>query len=168
MFIISGRITGMQSGVSFVLIVIDNGDADYVRMKIYNKNTGEIYYDNEPGKSEAADPNTVTGANSVVKIISNEQSKQTAVTEMPATEQLDFTVTANPNPSSSFFTVRVNAQQDKGAVLIRVRDINGRVVEQHTVAPRSTLVVGSSWIPGTYILEIQQNGSRKTTKLIRY
>ncbi len=164
----SGRITGMQSGVSFVLTVIDNGDADYVRMKIYNKNTGEVYYDNEPGKSEADDPTTITGVNSVVKIIGNEQRRNTAPQQMQATEQIDFTVTAMPNPSPSAFTVRVNAQQDKGAVFIRVRDINGRVVEQQTVAARSTIVIGNTWIPGTYILEIQQNGVRKTTKLIRY
>lgn len=164
----SGRIIGMQSGVSFVLTVIDNGDADYVRMKIYNKNTGEIYYDNESGKSEAEDPTTVTGVNSEVQIINNEQRRQTAPEVVQTTEQLDFTVTAMPNPSPSAFTVQVNAQQDKGAVIIRVWDNNGRVVEQHTVAARSTLVIGNSWVPGFYILEIQQNSSRKTTKLIRY
>ncbi|MEO5946085.1 MAG: reprolysin-like metallopeptidase [Chitinophagaceae bacterium] len=164
----SGRISGMQSGVNFVLTVIDNGDADYVRMKIYNKNTGEIYYDNEPGKSEAENPTTVTGVNSEVKIINNQQSKQTEQEVVQTTEQLDFSVTAMPNPSPSAFTVQVNAQQDKGAVHIRVWDNNGRVVEQHTVAARSTLVIGNSWVPGFYILEIQQNSSRKTTKLIRY
>ena len=164
----SGRITGMQSGVSFILTVIDNGDADYVRMKIFNKNTGEVYYDNEPGKSEAADPSTVTGVNSVVKIINSEPRRQTNMQEMVSVEQLDLTITARPNPSSSSFAVRVNAPQDKGAVSLRVMDINGKVIEQHKVAARSTLVIGSSWKPGTYILEIQQNGSRKTSKLIKY
>jgi hypothetical protein len=164
----SGKITGGQSGVSFVLTVIDNGNADYVRMKIYNKNTGEIYYDNEPGKSEAENPTTVTGANSEVTVINNQQQMPTAAVEMQATELLDFTVTAMPNPSPSAFTVQVNAQQDKGAVTIQVIDASGRVVEQHTVAARSTLVIGSSWLPGTYILNIQQKGSRKTTKVIRY
>ena len=137
-------------------------------MKIYNKNTGEVYYDNEPGKSETDEPTTITGKNSEVKVISNGPRRQAAPEEMQATEQLDFNVTALPNPSSSAFTVHVNAKQNNGSVLIRVTDINGRVVEQHTVAARSTVVIGSSWIPGTYILEIQQNKSRKTTKLIRY
>ena len=88
--------------------------------------------------------------------------------EMVSVEQLDLAVTARPNPSSSSFAVRVNAPQDKGAVLLRVMDINGKVIEQHTVAAGSNLVIGSSWKPGTYILEIQQNGSRKTSKLIKY
>lgn len=163
----TGKITGLQSGVNFILTVVDNGDVDLVRMKIFNKNTGEIYYDNEPGKGEAAEPTTVTGLGSVVKIL-NSVPRKAMATEMQVVAPLDITVSALPNPSATAFTVQVQAPQDKGAVVLRVMDMSGRVVERHTVAANTTLVLGRAWRRGTYVLEIQQNGVYKTIKLIRY
>lgn len=70
----SGKVTGDQSGYSFILTVIDGQAAggsgtDLIRMKIYNKNTGQVMYDNQPGASDAADPVTAVGSNSLITLV---------------------------------------------------------------------------------------------------
>jgi hypothetical protein len=68
----SGRIVGGQSGINFIMNVIDGAldgtGIDKARIKIYNKNTGQVFYDNEPGSSDAANPTTPVGTNSTVVI----------------------------------------------------------------------------------------------------
>jgi hypothetical protein len=55
-----GKINGV-SGYDFIVTVIDGnlaggGGADKFRIKIWNKTTGVIVYDNQMGASDAADP----------------------------------------------------------------------------------------------------------------
>lgn len=42
------------------------GGADRIRIKIFNKNTSRVIYDNQPGASDAADPLTVVGSGSTL------------------------------------------------------------------------------------------------------
>jgi hypothetical protein len=49
------------SGYNFIVTVIDGGlpgggGIDKFRIKIWNKTTGAIVYDSQPGASDAADP----------------------------------------------------------------------------------------------------------------
>ena len=59
-----GKINGV-SGYDFILTVIDGGLAgdgvDKFRIKIWEKTTGVIIYDNESGRSDADDPITPYG-----------------------------------------------------------------------------------------------------------
>jgi uncharacterized repeat protein (TIGR01451 family) len=55
-----GKVNGV-SGYDFIVTVIDGslvagGGADKFRVKIWEKTTGRIVYDNQPGASDAADP----------------------------------------------------------------------------------------------------------------
>jgi hypothetical protein len=55
-----GKINGV-SGYDFIVTVIDGslpggGGVDKFRIKIWNKTTGFIFYDSQPGASDAADP----------------------------------------------------------------------------------------------------------------
>ena len=67
-----GKVNGV-SGYNFILTVVD-GDAiggdgvDRFRIKIWNKNTGVIAFDNQLGASDAADPTTAIGLGSSVVI----------------------------------------------------------------------------------------------------
>ena len=67
----TGKITGGQSGINFIMTVIDGAldgtGIDKVRMKIYNRNTGQVYYDNEGG-SDANNPVSKVGTNSQIVI----------------------------------------------------------------------------------------------------
>jgi hypothetical protein len=67
-----GKVNG-DAGYSFILTVIDGqatngGGVDKFRMKIWNKNTGAIVYDNQMGAPDNADPVTPVGAGSSIMI----------------------------------------------------------------------------------------------------
>ncbi|MDQ3845902.1 MAG: hypothetical protein M3342_18110, partial [Bacteroidota bacterium] len=84
----SGRIIGDQSGYLFILTVIDGdiaggGGVDKIRMKIYNKNTGAVIYDTQPGASDAADPTTAVDTGSSITITGGNVS--TTTTTAPLT-----------------------------------------------------------------------------------
>lgn len=165
----TGKITGGQSGINFILTVIDNGDeTDYIRMKIYNKNTSEVYYDNQPGASDAASPTTPAGVQSVIKVIRNEV-KSSLVQQDPESEIiiLDFNINAYPNPSKNEFNVQISSTDVKTPVSIKVMNIDGKVFERRIINESSNLQLGKNWNPGFYILEVLQGSSRKTVKLIK-
>jgi hypothetical protein len=65
-----GKING-SAGYEFTLTVIDGdleggGGVDKFRLKIWNKSTGEIIYDNQMGASDADDPITEIGSGKIV------------------------------------------------------------------------------------------------------
>jgi len=67
-----GKVNG-ESGYNFILTVIDGdakggGGVDKFRIRIWNKNTGVIVFDNEMGVSDAADPFTPVGSGSSIII----------------------------------------------------------------------------------------------------
>jgi hypothetical protein len=67
-----GKVNGV-SGYNFILTVIDGslpgGDGvDRFRIKIWNKTTGAIVYDSQPGASDAADPTMPIGPNGSIEI----------------------------------------------------------------------------------------------------
>ena len=67
-----GKINGV-SGYNFIVTVIDGslpggGGVDKFRVKIWEKTTGIIVYDTQPGASDAADPTTLLGAGSSIDI----------------------------------------------------------------------------------------------------
>lgn len=163
----TGKITGGQSGINYILTVIDNGDAtDYIRFKIYNKNTNEVYYDNQPGASDAASPSTPASAQSVITVIRYEKSA--LVQQDPESEIiLDFNISAYPNPSNHEFNLQINSTDETTPVSIKVMNIDGKVFEQRIINDSSNLQLGKNWNPGFYILEVLQGKSRKTVKLVK-
>jgi len=65
-----GTINGSDS-YGFLLTVTDGqvsggGNADKFRIKIWDRETGEVIYDNQPGADETADPSTAIGGGSIV------------------------------------------------------------------------------------------------------
>ena len=62
----SGSING-AGDYRFQLTLIDKGSTDYLRMKISNKTTGAVIYDNMPGAADGSEPLTLTqGGNLVI------------------------------------------------------------------------------------------------------
>src|SRR6185295_2307925 len=65
-----GRING-QGNYSFMLTAVDGrlnggGGDDKFRIKIWDKATGQIIYDNELGADDGAAPSTVLGGGSII------------------------------------------------------------------------------------------------------
>lgn len=74
---------------------------------------------------------------------------------------------ALPNPSASYFTVKVSSSSAV-PVDIRLIDATGRVVEQvQNIATTSTLTMGRNLRPGTYYLEGVQGKERQSVKLLK-
>ena len=182
----TGKITGGQSGINFIMTVIDGAldgtGVDKVRIKIYNKNTGQLYYDNEQG-SDANNPVSRVGTNSQIVIGGNSvnigslarvvttANTLTTPTEDSLTKQNNVSATlqaqAFPNPSPSHFTLIVKGKNNE-RVSIRVSDNIGRLVEvQNGLPANGTLTLGASYRPGLYVAEVMQGKEKVVLKLIK-
>jgi hypothetical protein len=171
----SGKIIGGQSGIDFIMTVIDGAldgtGVDKVRIKIYNKNTGQVFYDNESG-SDANQPVTKVGTNSQVVI-----GGTSVTTDAPAVQtegastlqnvMVTLQAQAFPNPSRKHFTLLVQGKQDE-PVSIRVSDGMGRLVEVRSgLSANNTLTLGAAYRPGIYMVEVLQGKEKVVLKLIK-
>src|SRR6185503_15812230 len=114
----TGKIIGGQSGIGFIMTVVDGQldgtGIDKIRMKIYNKNTGTIIYDNQPGASDAALPTLSVGNNSSIVIsgtnsnLTSSNTNQKVEIEATAPSAVsDLDIIAYPNPSITGFSIIV-------------------------------------------------------------
>ena len=169
----TGKIIGGQSGINFIMTVID-GDLDgsgidKIRTKIYNKNTGQVYYDNQPGTSDAANPTTDVGLNSSV-VVQNTMSTvtQKSVINKEANEiPKQFEVKALPNPTYAYFTLSVKSDNLNSKIKMRVVDMYGRIIETKNVNANSIVKIGENYLPGVYIVKVEQEDNEKQIKVIK-
>src|SRR4030095_5843639 len=123
----TGKIIGGQSGIGFIMTVIDGAiegtGVDKIRMKIFNRNTGYVYYDNQPGASDVADPSTVVGTNSSI-VIQGTETATTARVENPSKENTDnkLDLAAFPNPSNKYFSVRIKTNDQTTKLQLEIYD----------------------------------------------
>ena len=79
-----------------------------------------------------------------------------------------LSLTAFPNPTNSHFILKVESDDLKDLMLVRIMDISGRVIKVFTeVSPGQTLEIGAEYRPGVYIAEVTQGDRRKQIKLIK-
>jgi hypothetical protein len=175
----TGKIIGGQSGIGFIMTVkdgaIDGSGIDKIRMKIYNRNTGYVYYDNQPGAGDADDPTTVVGTNSSV-VIQGTATVNSATTTSHDVMEVDkqeksfdkLQVVAFPNPSKKYFSIRVKNNDVKSALQIQIFDQHGRLLETKVdVAAGSILRLGEMYRPGIYYVRIVQGSQHSELKLIK-
>ncbi len=130
----TGKIIGGQSGLGFIMTVIDGAidgsGVDKVRMKIYNKTTGAVIYDNQPGVSEAADPTVAVGNNSSI-VVQNTSGVASAARiggemEVDQTSTLQaLEISVQPNPARSYFRLSIQSSNVKDKITMQVFDANG-------------------------------------------
>ena len=83
------------------------------------------------------------------------------------TMEEELTVTVLPNPSSSFFTLRIESRYNT-PVNLRVMDSRGRVVDAKTqIGANSTIQIGQNYAGGIYFAELIQGGKRKVVQLVK-
>ncbi|GAB4093552.1 hypothetical protein GCM10028786_24790 [Flaviaesturariibacter terrae] len=79
-----------------------------------------------------------------------------------------FGLQAYPNSTAGQFRLLAESDDSRTPLLLRIFDINGRLVQQFTgLAPGSTVEAGSSYAHGSYIAELTQGSRRVTVKLIK-
>ena len=173
----TGKIIGGQSGIGFTMTVtdgqLDGSGVDKIRMKIYNKNNGTIFYDNQFGASDATLPVQAVGANSSVIINNSNAGATTINTNQKAYIEavgdkayagLDAIV--YPNPTSNSFSMIIRGNQ-QGKILMQVLDMLGRVIETKNVVANSVIKFGEKYRAGTYFVRIMQNDDQEAIKLIK-
>ena len=165
-----GKIIGGQSGIGFIMTVIDGqrdgSGVDKIRMKIYDKNN--VYYDTQPGASDSADPITAVGNGSTIFIDSPNTNARLATDESLSKEEteLQFDVIAYPNPSQSDFVLEI-ISKDNAPAEVRVISSAGHIIE-NLMSNDKTIRMGMEWQAGMYIVDVVQGRNRKTLKLIKY
>jgi uncharacterized delta-60 repeat protein len=174
-----GKIVGGQSGVGFLMTVID-GDLDgsgkdKIRMKIYNRNTGIVYYDNQPGASDAALPITEVGLNSVILIQGAGQTthagRDDLLTEKSSPDSPvinKLIAEAFPNPTANYFSIIVRSNSSKVPINIQIIDQHGRVIEsKNGVMTGKVTTIGHNYQQGVYYARVIQGGEISILKLIK-
>jgi hypothetical protein len=81
--------------------------------------------------------------------------------------QGSLSLAASPNPSPSFFTIKVNGINAKEKATLIVSDALGRVVETRSVTTDGVLQLGDRYRPGLYYIQLIQGQNRKTVKLVK-
>jgi hypothetical protein len=156
--------------------IIDNGEPgagiDQIFMSIKDQNGNLWYVSNTATTTTAGKECSIATLNQGnIQIHSGTATTpgttrdvQTTATTLGQT----FDVSATPNPSFSYFTLHIGDNNRGGLVNLKVTDVLGRVVErrQH-LAPAQTLRIGSSYLPGIYIVEVQQGDAIKQLKLVK-
>jgi hypothetical protein len=105
------------------------------------------------------DDNTTPAVNTTASVVAS-----TRVDEVDLAGKLKMT--ALPNPSSTTFSIVLHG--NKEMVDLRVMDVLGRLVEARSkMAAGSVIKLGHNYKPGTYYVEILQNGQRAVLKLVK-
>jgi hypothetical protein len=80
-----------------------------------------------------------------------------------------FGLMAYPNPSSMYFTLKIESPKTNEKVSLRILDLNGRPVEQrHNLNPGQLIIIGNNYKAGIYFAELLQGTERKLLKLVKY
>jgi hypothetical protein len=179
----TGKIIGGQSGIGFIMTVkdgaLDGSGLDKIRMKIFNRSTGQVYYDNQPGASDAEDPVTVVGNNSVVVIqgsqVINTSAPVTSVAGQEVMESEKEVMTSDklqlvvyPNPSNHAFSVQVKTGDFMTKMQMQVYDQNGKMIERReNLSPGSILKFGEKYRPGVYYLRLMQGKKHSEVQVVK-
>jgi hypothetical protein len=84
-----------------------------------------------------------------------------------ATEVQVLTISAQPNPTTQYFTLVMNGGTDQPLTL-RVTDVLGRMIEtRRNIASGGSVRIGEQYRPGIYYAEVMQGSERKILKLIK-
>lgn len=97
----------------------------------------------------------------------NKQQVSAIKSETLSLSDEDLRVTVLPNPSTSYFTLKLESKYDQ-PVNLRVLDGSGRVVDARSkLGSNSTLQIGQNYSSGTYYAELIQGNLRKVVQLIK-
>ena len=77
-----------------------------------------------------------------------------------------FNVKVYPNPSTGVFNVEVQSP-DNESVLIKVVDMQGRLVNSIKANPNTNIKIGWELRPGIYFLEVTQGDNKKYIKILK-
>jgi hypothetical protein len=80
--------------------------------------------------------------------------------------EIPFNVKVYPNPSMGVFNIEVQSP-DNESLVIKVIDMQGRLVNSMKANPNTNIKIGWELRPGIYFLEVTQAGNKKYIKLLK-
>ncbi|RXK61634.1 T9SS type A sorting domain-containing protein [Lacibacter luteus] len=160
----------IEGGSTFEMVVYQNACDQKVAITLYRK-AGGIWYSSK-WNGTATVKQSLNGGEVAVAgggvCSSTPLRANKAVENIELLPVINFAIKAYPNPSSSYFIIKIESSDTKKPINVRVLSIDGKIIElRKDVTAGQTIEIGNGYYPGTYIVEVMQ-GERKTTmKLIK-
>ncbi len=131
----------------------------FIAEEVESKGNAVIWSNYDCSAAAPAIPTMTT-----VITVKQQVASETAET---VTTQEELKITVMPNPSTTYFTLKLESKYQTPANL-RVMDANGRVVDAKSkIASNSTFQIGHNYSSGTYYAELIQGTHRKVVQLIK-
>jgi len=90
-----------------------------------------------------------------------------AKTQATSRSEEELKVTVMPNPSRTYFTLKLESKYE-APVTLRVVDASGRVIDSRAkIGSNSTIQIGHNYHAGNYFAELVQGNRRKVIQLIK-
>lgn len=110
---------------------------------------------------------TNTGANGSVTQGVQQSYEISAVTGIDEAKGINLTVTAYPNPTSDYLTLRI-VEFDISNLSYQMYDMNGKLLQNEKITGNRTSIFMSKLVPANYFVKIiQENKEIKTFKIIK-
>ena len=78
----------------------------------------------------------------------------------------DLTVEVSPNPSASFFTLRLQSSSEEN-VEVAVYTIGGKLIQKQKGSVSESYRFGDSYIAGTYVVKVNQGNKQVIVKVVK-
>ena len=116
--------------------------------------------------SAPAAPVTTLASNNSQATVTEGKTVSNKLQATSSTEE-ELKVTVMPNPSTTYFTLKLESKYD-APVTLRVIDGSGRVVDSRAkIGSNSTIQIGHNYHTGNYFAELIQGTRRKVIQLIK-
>ena len=93
--------------------------------------------------------------------------KQTDYAKTGTVTNQSMLVNISPNPTQSFFKVQVSSAS-KEFIHVRIMDLQGRELKMTSFSPYEAVSIGAELKAGTYIIEVRQGNTVKTSKVVKF
>jgi hypothetical protein len=160
----------IEGGSTFEMIIYQNGCDQKVAITLYRKAGGIWYSGNWNGTATIKQilnggEVSVAGGGSCSSASVKSNTHIQGVELWPA---INLAITAYPNPSTSHFVIKIESQDARKPINVRVLNIIGKEVEiRKNIAAGQTIQLGNNFLPGMYIVEVIQGEKKIWTKLIK-
>ena len=126
-------------------------DADAVQDHLAH---GDFYGKCTPNCQPAYTGNAVPGMSTMESTIDS------------VTTETTFGAKAYPNPTSSYFNLKITSASNE-RVKVTVVDAVGRVIEQRSEQPNSTIQIGQNYQSGIFFVEVLQGKDRVVLRIAK-
>jgi trimeric autotransporter adhesin len=160
----------IEGGSTFEMTIYQNQCNQKVAITLYRKAGGVWYSSNWNGTATIQQvlnggEVAVAGGGSCIPVVTRKNNADEQIDLLPS---LNLSIKAYPNPSTSYFTIKLEGVDLKQPINMRVLNINGKEVElRRNINAGQIIQFGNSYLPGAYILEVIQGEKKITTKLIK-